>query len=107
MTWEQLISGSMAAAFALAFCTGLAHKLYQGLSSRMMKSSPAPRKSVTYVEVWECSRCRYLNRITQACNHCGTRMPLNPRFRTVPERQFITQLLPADHSNRNVPPKED
>ena len=103
MTWEEIVSGSLVVGLALAFSTGLAHKLYKGLSSRVLKSGLDVRK-VSYVEVWVCENCRRLNYIGQTCKQCGGRMPARPRLKTVSESRLMKHLQPLDHPDRNGPP---
>jgi len=102
MTWEEVVSGSLAVVLALAFSTGFAHKLYRGLSSRVLKSG-LDVPTVSYVEVWECENCRRLNYIGQTCKQCGGRMPARPRLKTVSESRLAKHLQPLDHPDRNSP----
>jgi hypothetical protein len=102
MTWEQLVSEGLAVGFALAFGTGLAHKLIKGVSARFLRTPRSAEEHMRYVEVWECPRCRQLNRIPHSCKNCGARLPITPRFKTVPE-QLLDQLQPAAQPQRRPP----
>ncbi len=103
MTWEEVVSGCLAVGFALAFSTGLAHKVYRGFTMRLWKNGSGTRIA-SFVEVWECTHCHRLNTIGQSCKHCGDSMPAHPRFKTVPESRLLRFLQPSDDSHRNNPP---
>ncbi len=97
------MSGCLAVGFALAFSTGLAHKLYRGVSLRFWKNGPGTR-ATTFVEVWECIPCHHLNIIGQPCKQCGKPMPIHPRFKAVSESRLQKFLQTSDHHHRHSPP---